>query len=221
MSVQIDPTSLGIGAVAGLALGFLLRLHALKRMDLMLKRIGVELGVEGYEEKPPPSGVTMGNVEGGISGNVAGRDIDNSIGKKVDQKIDRLINKGSTIYQTVQQAAREATKQALYGTDSDGIVSAPVLQRVMRQEIRLTDPRVLERLNQVRPGQPRWLDMYIDVVFASTEFRDQLERIGHELANDGWHIAVVQGLDNIADGLLVELTLRSSVVQAQLTAIPA
>jgi hypothetical protein len=41
--MQIDWTSFALGAVAGLVLAFLLKLHALKRLDLMLRRIGIEL----------------------------------------------------------------------------------------------------------------------------------------------------------------------------------
>jgi hypothetical protein len=92
MTMQVDPTSLLIGAIVGAVVAFILRLHVLKKLDLKLDKLGIGLGVEGFDKEEPRSGVNIGDVQGGISGDIAGRDM----------------HKSSNFYKMLQAAAREA-----------------------------------------------------------------------------------------------------------------
>jgi hypothetical protein len=65
-----DLASLLVGLLIGAVAAFLLRLQALKRLSLDIKKIGLNLGVEGFEEKP--SGPHFG---GNFTGDFAGRDM--------------------------------------------------------------------------------------------------------------------------------------------------
>lgn len=72
--MTIDLTSFTIGLVSGVVLLALMNLRTLRRMALTLRNLGVELGIEAYEDTPK-GGVKIGDVQGGISGDIAGRDI--------------------------------------------------------------------------------------------------------------------------------------------------
>ncbi|MBB1094515.1 hypothetical protein HUU61_24930 [Rhodopseudomonas palustris] len=205
---QIDWTSFMIGTVVGLTVAFLFKLHTLKRLDLMLKKVGIQLGVEGFEEKNPPSGVSIGDISG-TAGDIAGRDIDKSIGKNVDQKIDKMINKNSQFYQTVQQAAKEATKQVLQGAGAEGMEGGnPILQRTIRIESRSSDARLLSTLQSIQGRGDQWFDKYASAYFSSEDFRSGIDQLQRDIAQDGWYISIIRPIDNINNGLLVEVVAQ-------------
>jgi hypothetical protein len=84
-----DLTSLLVGLLIGGVVAFLLRLNALKRLSLDIKKIGLNLGVEGFEE--PSRGF---QISGNVGGDVAGRDMN---------KTDRSRN----LYNTLQALAAD------------------------------------------------------------------------------------------------------------------
>lgn len=213
--MQIDWTSFAIGAVVGLVLAFLFKLHALKRLDLMLRKIGIELGVEGFEDKKSPlgSGVSVGDISG-TAGDIAGRDIDKSIGKRVDQKIDRMINHNSSIYQAVQKAASDATKQALLGLDADevgGGTGGTLFQRTFKFEFRTEDSGLLSTLQRIQRGNNRWFERYVDACLSSPEFHQQIQEFCYDLTSRGWQVSLIRPVDNIQNGLLVDVVAYKSM----------
>jgi hypothetical protein len=213
--MQIDWTSFALGAVAGLVLAFLLKLHALKHLDLMLRRIGIELGIEGFEEKKAPfgSGVSVGDISG-TAGDIAGRDIDKSIGKRVDKKIDRMVNHNSSIYQAVQKAASDATKQALLGLDSDevsGREGSTLFQRTFKFEFRTDDSGLLSTLQRIRRSNNGGFEHYVDACLSSPEFRQQIQDFCYDLTGRGWQVSLIRPVDNIENGLLVDVVAYQSM----------
>ncbi|NJK54216.1 MAG: hypothetical protein HC936_18160 [Leptolyngbyaceae cyanobacterium SU_3_3] len=214
--MQIDWTSFALGAVAGLVLAFLFKLRDLKRLDLMLKRIGIELGVEGFEDKRTPSGsgVSLGDISG-TAGDIAGRDIDKSIGKRVDQKIDRMISRNSSIYQAVQKAASDATKQALLGLDAgevNGGEGGTLFQQTFKFEFRTEDSGLLSTLQRIQGSNNRWFERYTDACSSSPEFRQQIQDFCYDLMRRGWQASLIRPVDNIQNGLLVEIVAYKSMV---------
>jgi peptidoglycan hydrolase CwlO-like protein len=64
------------GAVIGIVFAFLTRVFALKSMSMQLKKLGIALGIEGYE--PSKTGVSFNDVKDSTIGDVAGGNIDKS-----------------------------------------------------------------------------------------------------------------------------------------------
>jgi hypothetical protein len=93
--MQFDATNFILGAVLGTVMTFLLRLHALKSLQLDIKKLGVGLGVEGFEEK------VSGNQKIDVSGSnnkVAGRDL--------IEKLDKLHTDFAEIQQSISHDHR-------------------------------------------------------------------------------------------------------------------
>ena len=184
--MTIDWTSALVGLVAGLVLGALLRLHSLKRLDLSVRRLGLALGIEGFEEKPQPGGVKIGDVSGTVSGDIAGRDI----------------NKNSYLYQAMQAAAREAVRA------SGG---PPHVERSVRISSRTSDPQVREALRRTQDQSEGWVDRYIDAYLQSQDFRRDFTREAERLKRQGWSVVAVRPVDNINEGLMFELAVERDI----------
>ena len=73
--MEIDINSLLIGLVIGATIAFIIRITALKSLNLKLEKLGIGLGIEGFPEKESEaSGVSTGNIIGSTVGDIAGRD---------------------------------------------------------------------------------------------------------------------------------------------------
>ena len=95
--MQFDPTNFILGAVVGSVITFLLRLHALKSLQLDIKKLGVGLGVEGFQEQPQAPGNQTITVTG--QGNkTAGRDL--------IEKLDKLHTDFAEIQQSISHDHR-------------------------------------------------------------------------------------------------------------------
>jgi hypothetical protein len=182
MTMQVDPTSLLIGAIVGAVVAFILRLHVLKKLDLKLDKLGIGLGIEGFDKEEPRSGVNIGDVQGGISGDIAGRDM----------------HKNSNFYKMLQAATREA----LVRTDRPGGL---MLQRSVRIESRTDDPSLVSQLTEIQRSQGKWIDDYYALYMSTEQFRGDIGQRVQELKEKGWRVSTVRPLDNIRDGLLAEL----------------
>ena len=189
--MEFDIYSLGIGIVLGLALAFIFRLHVLKRLDLKIDKIGVGLGVEGFEEKEKPPGVSIGDVSGEISGDIAGRDI----------------NKNSNFYQTIEAATRDAVAKTMGRPDFD----APLLQISYRFESRTNEPSLQAELKNIDTRDKKWFEKYIETYCNSSQFSSDIADEMSRLRNDGWNLNNVRAVDNIINGMLFEITASKSL----------
>jgi len=73
--MTLDPTSLLIGAIIGAVAGFLIKLSALRSLNLKIEKLGIALGVEGFAPPPPPApahSLQTGNISNMAGDLVAG-----------------------------------------------------------------------------------------------------------------------------------------------------
>jgi hypothetical protein len=90
--MTFEPWSFILGCLAGLVAAFLFKLHGLKKLDLSIKKLGVGLGVEGFEE-PAPAGQSISVT--GNQNKVAGRDL--------IEKVEQLHTDFAEIRQSLSQ----------------------------------------------------------------------------------------------------------------------
>ncbi len=104
--MNFDITSAVIGVLTGVILGFLLKLKSLQELSVKIQKIGLTLGVKGFEEQVEggSSSVKTGKIGKGFKGKIAGRDINetlNDIKESVDKssrQIGEYIDKSLTIW---------------------------------------------------------------------------------------------------------------------------
>lgn len=85
--MQIDWTSFAIGGIAGLVLGFILKLSELKNLNLKLEEIGFSLGVEGFRRKRITSRKQIvGDVGRNFTGQAAGGNIGSGSGSRKNRE---------------------------------------------------------------------------------------------------------------------------------------
>lgn len=183
--MNIDWASFAIGAVAGAVFLAILRLHVLKKLDVKLDKLGIGLGIEGFEKPAEPSGVTVGNISGSSIGDIVGGD-----------------KNTSNYYRNIQAAVQ----QAIAGRDSGAAID---LHRPLRLSLTTDDPQLLASLRQVQ-SSGRSFEEYCRVYMESDAFARDLQAASEEAKRYGWEIQSVRPVDNLNNGLLVEATARRS-----------
>jgi hypothetical protein len=187
-----DLASLLVGLLIGAVLAFLLRLHALKRLSLDVRKIGFSLGVEGFQEPVPETGgVRFGNVAGSMLGDIAGRDI-----KKSHHGADqsrRLYNILQNISQLVERdGVARVTVQESFRASSDHETLRQNLNQVSR------DYFATDRFRK-----------WVATCLRHPDIREQIDRKVTELEEDGWNVRWLE-FDNIENGIYIRFGLEKS-----------
>jgi hypothetical protein len=179
--MNIDWSSFAIGAIAGAVFLAILRLHVLKKLDVKLDKLGIGLGIEGFEKPAERSGVTVGNISGSSIGDIVGGD-----------------KKTNNYYKNIQAAVQQAIAKR------NG-VSAIDLHRPLRLSLTTNDPDLLASLRQAQ-SSGRSFEEYCRVYMESDAFARDLQAASEEAKRNGWEIKTVKPVDNLNNGLLVEAT---------------
>ncbi|MEF8727528.1 MAG: hypothetical protein V5B34_04880 [Accumulibacter sp.] len=185
MEFNFDLVNFLLGSLTGLILTSLLRLHALKELRLKLNKIGVDLGIEGFDAPavPNPPSQSIGNVSGqGNEINQAGRDI----------------NKTSNLFKTVQAAAAAAIAKGEHQSGTS-------FQLQTRLSHYTQNPELSERLSQVQRSGDNWFEKYCSAYLQDSEFQRAVREEANRLRNQGWSVSTVRPVDNLNGGLLVEI----------------
>lgn len=98
-----------VGVIIGIASALALRIRDVSKVSLDLKRIGLALGVEGFEQKTQPSQIHM-EMKDSAGGQMAGRDI---IGNQ-QNKIDKLEQTVQNIQKTIENSMNFEHESRLY-----------------------------------------------------------------------------------------------------------
>jgi hypothetical protein len=91
-NIQFEPSNFMAGLIVGLVLAFLFKLSALKKLGLKLDKIGLDLGVEGFE----PDKKQQGNA-------ISVSDVSGTIGDVVVGNLDKSV-KTSNFYKNLQSS---------------------------------------------------------------------------------------------------------------------
>ncbi len=91
-NIQFEPSNFMAGLVVGLVLAFLFKLSALKKLGLKLDKIGLDLGVEGFESDKQH----QGNA-------ISFRDVSGTVGDVVSGNLDKSV-KASNFYKNLQSS---------------------------------------------------------------------------------------------------------------------
>lgn len=173
--MNIDIYSLVIGGVVGLAAGFLFRLHSLKALNLKLTKIGVDLGLEGFEEKS--EGVRIGDISG-QAGDIAGRDID----------------KSSRFFRNLRQAITQSSP-----------ISGLTLTKSITLHCRSENPVFIKTLEDIQQSDDDWFPRYIDACLSHPEFQSLLSAKISEIKATGWTPVRINSVDNIREGMMYKI----------------
>jgi hypothetical protein len=178
--MEFNLSSLLIGVVIGALVAFLLKLNSLRRLELNLKKLGVFLGVEGFEEQPT-SGVRIGDIGGDVSGDIAGGDI----------------VKSSNFYRNLQQVIAGSINRRLK------------MRRLEHLQFKSDDSdfaAYLERLRE-RNRNKDWFPLWIQACLNRPEIKRQIDQKLNSFRKDGWD-PVLLGLDNIPGGIHLNVELE-------------
>jgi hypothetical protein len=176
-----DLTSLLLGLLIGAILAFLLRLQALKRLSLDIRKIGFNLGVEGFEETKPPGF----HVGGNVGGDVAGRDMTKDQRRYLE---DRSIDQSTTVLEAL------AEDRAIKILRSDHIRATT------------TDKAFAQHLDNLQRGGGDWFPKWIDACLARSDIREQIDARITEFERDGWIVRTLS-LENVPGGLHVNIDI--------------
>jgi hypothetical protein len=181
-----DLASLLVGLLLGAVGAFLLRLHALKRLSLDIRRIGITLGVEGFEEPVPETGgLRVGNISGSTVGDMAGGDIDKS-----RHEIDRS-NRLSNVLQAIAQ--------------DRGVM----IVRYESFDVRTSDPTFRDSF-KAKEEHADWADrdrIWLEHCFDHPDIRQQVDTKVGGLQKDGWRVRMVD-FDGLTEGIHIRLELQ-------------
>jgi hypothetical protein len=190
--MQLDINSLLVGIVIGAAIAFITKMATLKSLSLKLDKLGIGLGVEGFDKKELPAGVTIGDISGSTTGDIAGRDV----------------NKNSYMYQAMQAAAREAARIVLVESKSKTPDQAK-LQMVIRFDAKIQQDEIVKS-KSIPTRQFRGNEYYSEY-FSSPSLLREIEQKEKELAKHGWKLTTIRPIDTTGNGLLLELVAEKSL----------
>lgn len=149
------------------------------------------------------SNVDVNASQFGDNAKIAGRDINEVIEKmegdinNMKGNIDQISNAVINQYQTLGDSLAEL---------SSTINNSPlVIRRAFRLESRTEDKYLQTKLMDIQRQKNDWFTSYIDEYLSSDEFRWQVSEKINELQEAGWAIRSVRPVDNLNNGLLVEL----------------
>ena len=168
-----DVANFLIGMLVGVVVAFLLKLNSLKTLGLKLDKIGLDLGVEGFEKESTGNAVSVN--AGGNVGDVAGGNIDKSINN-------------SKFYQNLKQVLAA-------GNQNRTKIVRPERTRIISE-----DPMFGERLDKISRQNDDWFETYIGECLSNLSFKSQIARKIQEIESNGWHVETMN-FDNVPGGL--------------------
>lgn len=169
-----------VGLLTGVVLAFISKLNSLKTLGLKLDKIGLDLGVEGFEKDSSGNSVSVNS--GGNVGDVAGGNIDKSVNN-------------SKFYQNL--------KQVLAG----GNQSNAKIVRPKQIKIVSDDPVFAERLDNLSRENEDWFERYISECLSNDKFKSQIIKKIKEIELNGWNVETMN-FDNIPGGLHINFEVR-------------
>lgn len=153
-----DLMSLLIGLLSGAVSAFLLRLQSLKKLSIDVKKIGFNLGVEGFEERS--SGFNVGNV----GRDFAGRDMN---------KDHRKYKNTNDLYNVIQSLKDDNT---------------PKIQRNQRIQASDKSASFQNQLKEIHQNGGDWTKSWIDACLENPSIKRQINSKISEISNDGWTV---------------------------------
>lgn len=168
-----DVANFLVGMLVGVVVTFLLKLNSLKTLGLKLDKIGLDLGVEGFEKESTGNAVSVN--AGGNVGDVAGGNIDKSINN-------------SKFYQNLKQVL-EAGSQSL-----------TKIVRPERIQIVSEDAMFAEKLDNISRQDDDWFETYINECLSNPSFKNQIVKKIQDIESKGWSVETMN-FDNIRGGL--------------------
>jgi hypothetical protein len=166
--MEFHITSFLIGLVVGLTIAFLLKLKSLKSLDLNLKKLGIGLGVQGFEEQDRP-GVSIRDVSGDISGDIAGRDVNknSSLYKNINAATMEAMSSKSILQKVIQLSLPNNPDFPEYGGDADIDTYLTNLSPGFKEELFGQIKDYLNnkwRISSIRPTYKSDRGLYLDEV---------------------------------------------------------
>ncbi|WLQ13317.1 hypothetical protein O5O45_26700 [Hahella aquimaris] len=172
-----DAANFLIGILVGAVASLFLKLNSLKTLGLKLDKIGLDLGVEGFENESARNSISI-NFDGNNSsfGDVTTGNIDKSVvNSKFYRNIKHVLTAGS------QRIAK--------------------ILRQERIEIISDDLIFRERLDSI-PRKDDWFQKYINECLSSTSFRNQIIQRMQQFEANGWNVETMN-FDNTKGGLVI------------------
>lgn len=183
-SYQFDLANVLVGILVGFVAAFLIRLSALKSLDLKLNKIGMDLGIEGFEPQGQ-SGVRIGDIAGQVHGDIVGRD------KSVSNFFDKL----------------QTSMQRVLGSRT-GIRQ----RRTRRFQWQSDDPNFTLRLNAIsRSYRDNWTQEWIDLCLSHTSCKQRIYEEIQKCRAEGWEPVFID-FDNHGSGIHVNLDVERELV---------
>lgn len=132
------------GAVIGAVFAYLTRISALKLLSLRLDKLGIALGVEGFDRKESnKAGVSLNNINGSQVGDIA-------VGSTID-KSTNLRQFISNIDEKLEKSTDEINQKLgkLIGTDLDNMLSTLKEAATNKLKDKEEDESILKRIEDI------------------------------------------------------------------------
>jgi hypothetical protein len=177
-ALHIDFASLGIGVLIGFISSILMKLKSLKNLGLKLDRIGLDLGVEGFDSLPSGNSITNSTVSAGSDVVLGNKHSDSS---KFYQNLNKIV-----------QSSIKQEEKFFYSSFSEEIVIA-------NQELR-------EKITQIRSGRMNLKD-YTSAFFENREFLEIIKEKVSEFKVAGWAVEGIT-FDNTFGGIHINFKVK-------------
>ncbi|EIZ1008235.1 hypothetical protein ACVF5D_004413 [Vibrio vulnificus] len=177
--IQLDTVSVIVGFVVGIVIASLLKLHSLKSLGVKVDKIGLDLGIEGFEKENTTSGNNISITGGNIGGDFSGGDMDKSI-------------KDSKFYNNIKQMLPRGDNAAIHVENPKKTFSAKLIS---------SDSSFRKTLDELSiGGQDDWFPKYIDLCFSNDIIISQIKAEIEKIESLNWVVMSIV-LDNIPGGL--------------------
>jgi hypothetical protein len=183
---HFDLANVLVGILVGFVVAFLIRMSALKKLDLKLNKIGLDLGIDGFEPEQR-AGVRTGDISGQVHGDIVGGDKTVSTSNffdKLQTSVQQVVGGGRGIRQRRRHSFRWESRDSAFTSQLKDIA---------------------------RSHRDDWTREWIDHCLSHPDCRRLIRQEIERCRTDGWQPVAID-FDNHGDGVHVNLESESEYV---------